>query len=60
MVDTLADHADTMVDDQPTVLPEQGQKMCQHTPWSQPPACAPGCGGNICFSPPPPLCLAGD
>ena len=32
MVHTLADDADTMVDDQPTVLPEQGQEMREHTP----------------------------
>ena len=47
MVNTLADDADTMVDDEPTVLPEQGQEMEQgqqmsdHTPRSQPPAPAP-------------------
>jgi len=27
-----------MVDDQPIVLPEQGQEMRVHTPWPQPPA----------------------
>jgi hypothetical protein len=32
MVNSLADDADTMEDDQPTVLPEQGQEMCEHTP----------------------------
>jgi hypothetical protein len=47
MVNTLADDADTMVDDEPTVLPEQcqeieqGQEMREHTPRSQPPAPAP-------------------
>ena len=41
MVNTSADDADTMVDDQPTVLPEQGQEMCEHTPLPQPPAPAP-------------------
>jgi hypothetical protein len=41
MVNTSADDADTMVDDQPTVLPQQGQEMCEHTPWPQPPAPAP-------------------
>ena len=41
MVNTLADNVDTMVDNQPIVLPEQGQEMRQHTPWPQPPAPAP-------------------
>jgi len=41
MVNTSADDADTMVDDEPTVLPEQGQEMREHTPWPQPPAPAP-------------------
>jgi hypothetical protein len=41
MVNTLADDADTMVDDEPTVLPEQGQEMREHTPQPQPPAPAP-------------------
>jgi len=41
MVNTSADDADTMVDNQPTVLPEQGHAMGQHTPWPQPPAPAP-------------------
>jgi len=36
MVNTLADDADTMVDDEPTVQPEQGQEMREHTPWPQP------------------------
>jgi len=35
MVNTLADHANTMVDNQPTVLPEQCQEMCEPTPWPQ-------------------------
>jgi hypothetical protein len=35
MVNTSADDADTMVDDQPTVLPEEGQDMLDHTPWPQ-------------------------
>jgi len=30
MVNTSADDVDTMVDDQPIVLPEQGQEMCEH------------------------------
>jgi len=38
MVNTSADDADTMVDDEPTVLPEQGQEMREHTPRPQPPA----------------------
>jgi hypothetical protein len=41
MVNTSADDADTMVDDEPTVLPEQGQEMREHTPRAQPPAPAP-------------------
>jgi hypothetical protein len=40
-VKTSADDADTMVDDEPTVLPEQGQEMREHTPRPQPPAPAP-------------------
>jgi hypothetical protein len=44
IVNTLAHDADTMVDDEPTVLPEpgqemeQGQEMREHTPRPQPPA----------------------
>jgi hypothetical protein len=38
LVNTSADNVDTMVDDQPIVLPEQGQEMRKHTPWPQPPA----------------------
>jgi hypothetical protein len=41
MVNTSADNADTMVDDEPSVVPEQGQEMREHTPWPQPPAPAP-------------------
>jgi hypothetical protein len=47
MVNTSADDADTMVDNEPTVLPEQGQEMeqgqelCEHTPQPQPAAPAP-------------------
>jgi hypothetical protein len=41
MVHTLADDVDTMVDDQPIVLPEQGQEMCENTPRPQPLAAAP-------------------
>ena len=41
MVNPPADNADTIVDDQPTVLPEQGQEMREHTPRPQPPAPAP-------------------
>jgi len=36
MVNASADDSDTMVDDQPTVLPEQGQEMREHTPRPQP------------------------
>ena len=42
MVNISADNADTMVDDEPTVLPEQGQEMREHTPRPQPPATNPG------------------
>jgi hypothetical protein len=38
---TSADNADTIVDDEPTVLPEQGEVMGDHTPWPQHPAPAP-------------------
>jgi hypothetical protein len=41
MVNTLADHADTMVDDQPTVLPEQCEEMRKNTTRPQPLASAP-------------------
>ena len=41
MVNTSADDVDTMVDDQPIVLPEQCQEMREHTPRPQPPAPAP-------------------
>jgi len=37
MVNTSADDVDTMVDDQPIVLPEQGQEMCEYTPRPQTP-----------------------
>jgi len=38
IVNTSVDDSDTMVDNEPTVLPEQGQKMREHTPWPQPQA----------------------
>jgi hypothetical protein len=41
IVNTSADNVDTMVDDQPIVLPEQCQEMREHTPQPQPPALAP-------------------
>jgi len=47
MVNPLADNSDTMVEDEPTVLTEQGQEMDQgqemreHTPRPQLPAPAP-------------------
>jgi len=41
MVNTSAEHVDTMVDDQQIVLPEQGQEMHEHTPWPKTPAAAP-------------------
>jgi len=37
MVNTSADNVDTMVDDRPIVLPEQGQEMREYTPRPQPP-----------------------
>jgi len=33
LVNTSGDDADTMVDDEATVLPEQGQERRKHTPW---------------------------
>jgi hypothetical protein len=36
-----ADDVDTMVDDQPIVLPEHVQEMHVHTTWEQPPLAAP-------------------
>jgi len=36
MVNRSADDVDTMVDNQPILLPEQGQEMREHTPWPQP------------------------
>ena len=41
MVNSSVDNVDTMVDDQPIVLPEQGQLMREHTPRPQPPPPAP-------------------
>jgi hypothetical protein len=41
MLNTSAADVDTMVDDQPIVLPEQGQEMRGHTPRPQPPVSAP-------------------
>jgi len=41
MANTSADDADTIVDDEPTVLPEQGQEMREHTPRWQPLVSAP-------------------
>jgi len=41
MVYTSADDGDTTVDDQPLVLPEQSQEMCEHTPRPKPLAPAP-------------------
>jgi len=41
MVITSADDIDTMVDDQPIVLPEQDQEMRERTPWPQSLAPAP-------------------
>jgi hypothetical protein len=41
MVNTSVHNAHTMLDDEPTVLHEQGQEMREHTPRPQPPAPAP-------------------
>jgi len=38
MVNSSAVHVDSMVHDQPIVLPEQGQEMCYHNPLPKPPA----------------------
>jgi hypothetical protein len=38
MVNTSADDVDTMVDNQPIVLPEQGQEIREHTPPPHAPA----------------------
>jgi len=42
MANISADDADIMVDHLPTVLPEQGQEIREHTPRPQPPATNPG------------------
>jgi hypothetical protein len=42
MVNSSAGHADASVDDQPIMLPEQGQEMRKNTPQPQPPAPIPG------------------
>jgi len=41
MVNTSADDVDTIVDNQPIMLPEQGQEMREHTSWLQHLAPAP-------------------
>jgi len=40
-LNTSAGYVDTMVDNQPIVLPQQGQEMREHTPQPKPPAPAP-------------------
>ena len=57
MVNTSADDADTMVDNQPTVRPEHGQEMGEHTSRPQPPAPAPR---PLTPEPPPPTTNSGD
>jgi hypothetical protein len=32
-LNTLLDHVEHMVDDEPTMLPNRGQEMPEHTPW---------------------------
>jgi len=39
MVNQSADNVDTIVEDQPIVLPEQGQKMWEHNQWPHSPEC---------------------
>jgi len=41
MANSVADDVDTMVDDQPIILPDQGQQMWEHTSWRQPPVPSP-------------------
>jgi hypothetical protein len=41
MVNTSGDDVDTMVHDQPIVVPDQGQEMREHAPQPQPLAAAP-------------------
>jgi hypothetical protein len=41
MIITSADDRDTMGDNQPILLPGQGQEVCEHTPKPQPPAPGP-------------------
>jgi hypothetical protein len=41
IINTFADDADTNVDDESSVLPEQGQEMCEYGPRPKPPAPAP-------------------
>jgi len=41
MLNTSADNVDTIVDDQPIMLPEQGQEIHEPTPRLQPLAPAP-------------------
>ena len=41
VVNTVADNTDTMVDDEPTMLPEHGQELHEHTPLPQPLVRAP-------------------
>ena len=58
MIYTSADDADTIVDDERTVIPEhgqeteQGQQMLEHTPWSEP--LAPALRPQTQETPPPP------
>jgi hypothetical protein len=53
MLNTSADDVDTMVDDQPIVLPEHGQEIREHTPLPQPPAPAPRPHTPECHPRPP-------
>jgi len=41
MLHTFADDVDTMVHNQPMVLPEQAQEMREDTPWPLPPVPEP-------------------
>jgi hypothetical protein len=41
VVNTSADDVDSIVGNQPIVLPKQGEGMRENTPWPHPPAPAP-------------------
>ena len=51
IVTKSADDTDSMVDNQPSMLPEEGQEMSKHTRWPQPPAPVDRAQIPSCFSP---------